>query len=392
MPLDLFDFIDLEITTDFDTGERPTGRVLYFLIIDKEPGDRFIIYCDTLNSVSNNVIAIDFFCGAGGLTFGLRRAGIKVLKGVDNDASVEKTYTENNLGSVFIKKDIREITSKELMKNIDRRGKKLLFAGCAPCQPFSRQNRKSGRDNRRSLIRAFARLVKEVIPEYVMVENVPGFMKNSNVHREFLLEILKNLGYKFDEGVLDASEYGVPQKRKRYVLLASLGGEIKLPEGTYGKGKLPLATVRDAILKYPPIKAGESHVSIPNHSSRCLSETNLIRIRKIPKNGGSRSSLPKELRLSCHSKHNGHKDVYGRMSWDRPSPTLTCKCYSFTNGRFGHPEQDRAISFREAAALQTFPDNYVFHGNKTDVSKFIGNAVPIIFAQFIGNQIVKNGD
>ena len=340
----------------------------------------------------NNITAIDFFCGAGGLTHGLRKAGIDVDKGIDIDGSAKKTYESNNPGSKFIKKDIRKVTTNHLLTGIDRSMNLLLFAACAPCQPFSTQNKiKKKRDSRRSLIEYFAELVDKVVPDYLIVENVRGFGKNSNVYRRTLISVLNRKKYKYSECIIKAEEYGIPQTRHRYVLVASLHGKIDLPKRMYGPGhRFPYKTVRNAIEKYPPIAAGTGIDSIPNHKSPKLSELNLERIKIVPRDGGSRSSLPGRLQLKCHKEYNGHSDVYGRMSWDKPSPTLTCKCNSISNGRFGHPEQDRAISLREAAALQTFPDNYVFVGNDTDIARHVGNAVPVLLSTKLGRVFVKN--
>ena len=335
------------------------------------------------------VVGIDFFCGAGGLTHGLLKAGINVLKGIDIDSTVKDTYLKNNHGATFLNKDIRQLSSHEVIEGINIGQKKLLLAGCAPCQPFSSQNRseKRGTDQRRSLIMEFARFIKELEPEYILVENVPGFSKDKN-YKSFM-EILKKLEYKFDEGVLNAADYGVPQKRLRYVILASKTHHIRLPDAEYGQNRIKYRTVGDIIRKFPKLEAGETSSRVQNHIARKLSSINLKRIKSIPKNGGSRDSLPDSLKLDCHTKHNGHSDVYGRMSWDKPAPTLTCRCTCLTNGRFGHPEQDRAISPREAAALQTFPDNYIFYGNVTDTTKHIGNSVPVLFAERLGSRIIE---
>jgi len=232
-------------------------------------------------------------------------------------------------------------------------------------------------------------LVNEILPDYVLIENVRGFIKSTNPYRKELLSVLKKNGYHYSEGIVKAEEYGVPQSRHRYVLIASKFQEISLPNALYGpKGRFPYNTVRDAIESYPPLRSGQDFVKIPNHRSRKLSPLNLERIRIISKNGGSRNLLPKRLQLKCHSTYEGHSDVYGRMNWDKPSPTLTCKCNSLSNGRFGHPEQNRGISLREAAKLQTFPDNYIFYGGSTVIAKHIGNAVPVLLAEKIGRVFV----
>jgi len=331
------------------------------------------------------IVAVDVFCGAGGLTYGLRQVGIKVIRGIDIDVHAKKTYESNNPGAKFVNKDIKRITANEITENIDRSKTLFLLAGCAPCQPFSMQNRKQTvRDSRRSLMSSFARLVDEIVPEYVLVENVPGFMKKSNIYHTEFIKILKRHKYKYAEDILNAAEFGVPQKRKRYVIIASKASTISLPVGTYGNNGKAFKTVADAIKKYPRLKAGGSNRSVPNHVCRSLSLKNLERIALVPRNGGSRNQLPANLTLDCHKNHSGHSDVYGRMRWGMPAPTLTCKCTSFTNGRFGHPTQNRPISVREAAALQTFPDSYVFYGDITKISAHIGNAVPVLLAKKLG--------
>lgn len=342
---------------------------------------------------SADIVAVDWFCGGGGMTRGLLNAGIGVINGLDSDASAERTYEENNRGCVFVKTDVRDITAAEVMNGIKlKRGQKLLFAACAPCQPFSQQNKKRNErdDERRPLMIDFSKKVAEIKPDYIFIENVPGLGGHfaRDVYEQFK-KVLEREKYWFDEGVVNAKYYGVPQNRRRLVLLASRHGQIRIPEETHGKGKTPLITVRDAIGNYPPIKAGESFDKLPNHVSRKLSERNLERISHTPEDGGDRKDWPEKLLLECHKSRRGYEDVYGRMKWDSPSPTLTCKCTSLSNGRFGHPEQDRAISLREAAALQTFGDEYVFYGGLDDITKQIGNAVPVKLAEIFGRQFVK---
>ena len=336
------------------------------------------------------IIAIDCYCGAGGLTRGLRDAGIDVVKGIDNDPTARITYERNNPGSIFVEADMRKISPIQVMHGVKKEGK-LLLAGCAPCQPFSKQNSNAGeQDERMSLIRNFESLVSNILPDFVMIENVPGFRKESNPHHGRFVRTLERLGYFFDEGVLNAAYYGVPQTRSRYVLIASKSGPIRLPEKTHGSSKRRCRTVRDAISHMPSIAAGERSVRVKNHSSSMLSEINAQRIRHTPHDGGKRTSLPASLTLPCHVRHKGHTDVYGRMWWDRPAPTMTCRCTSLSNGRFGHPEQDRAISVREAALIQTFPPGYVFYSDHTINTRHIGNAVPVMFAKRVGQAIMKS--
>ena len=339
-------------------------------------------------SHSKPIIAIDICCGAGGLTKGLSKSGINVIKGVDTDNSASDTYEKNNTGSIFINCDITKISIKKIISSIDRTKNQLMLAGGIPCQPFSAHNKHSKYDRRKSLIQVFANFVIEVLPEYILIENVPGFKNDDNVHRKLFLKVLKNNNYYYDEGILNAADYGVPQTRKRYVLLASKLGFIKLPDKKYGTNSKPYKTVRNSIMKYRSLKVNSTSNRVKNHDSPNLAKINILRLKYIPKNGGNRLSLPKKLQLKCHIEHNTHMDVYGRMYWDRPAPTLTCKCVSISNGRFIHPSQNRGISIREAATLQTFPTNYIFYGSKTTITKHVGNAVPVLLGKHLGLAVI----
>lgn len=339
--------------------------------------------------MKKKIIAIDYFCGCGGLTRGLRNAKIQVVKGIDIDATAKESYEKNNPGAIFLNEDIRKLSPKKAMEGVDRKGKLLLLAGCAPCQPFTNFQKKTRYDRRKSLMLHFARFIDKIKPEFVLAENVPGFGKESNEYKKEFLKILKKNGYNFVEGVINAADYGVPQRRLRYVVMASRIGPIKFPDPTHGEGRELYVTVKDIIAKYPPLKAGQKSRLVHNHTTAGLTTINLKRIKSIPKNGGTRKNLPKSLSLKCHDNHRGHTDVYGRMAWDNVSPTLTCRCISLSNGRFGHPTQNRALSVREAAALQTFPDNYVFYGEKTKMALHVGNAVPVLLAQKLGTVIAK---
>ena len=338
--------------------------------------------------------AVDFFCGAGGLTRGLKNSGIDVVLGIDCNEDYRDTYEKNNKPTRFLCRDIRSLPLTELEDDLgDHIGTGLLFAACAPCQPFSKQRTDPKDASQRTLLGEVLRFVEHFRPDYLLFENVPGIAKvsgNSTYHR--VVSALFRLGYHCDAGAVDAKAYGVPQTRRRYVLLGSLAGRLRLPRPTRGPGLEPYTTVRKAIAKYPPIRAGETHPRVPNHRASVLSDTNLKRISRTPHDGGDRRAWPKRLTLHCHSNgYVGHTDVYGRMWWDRPAPALTCKCHSLSNGRYGHPAQNRAISLREAAALQTFPDSYVFHGSsKSCVGDQIGNAVPVRLAAALGRSIMRS--
>lgn len=345
--------------------------------------------------------ALDLFCGAGGLTRGLLNAGIRVVAGFDVDARCKETYERNNRPSRFFEHDISRLDGKTLWTVLGSRERDdLLLAGCAPCQPFSNHQKYSpGTDDEASaafqqnakLLGAFAQLVAAVRPGHVLVENVPGLTRvpGFSTYQRFI-RILRSLDYHLAEGVLDAKRYGVPQTRRRYVLIAVRRGRASLPLAEFGAGLRDYLTVRDCISHYPPIEAGGSHPLVPNHVAAAISETNLNRLRCTPRDGGDRRAWPPGLRLQCHKGlHVGHTDVYGRMAWAKPAPTLTGRCHSISNGRYGHPFQDRAISLREAASLQTFPDGYVFYGRNQHIARLIGNAVPVKFAESLGRHILS---
>ena len=337
--------------------------------------------------------AIDFFCGGGGTTRGLLNAGIQVLAGVDICSEYQQTYEHNNHNR-FLAKSITDISREDIQALIPDvfEADDVLFAGCAPCQPFSQQRNSPEEHRDRNLLSEFGRIVEEYLPAYVLVENVPGIKgKGHDVFEAFLQRLQEN-GYQYDYSILNAKNYGVPQNRKRLVLIASRVAPIIMPAITHdGSLERPYRTVADAIGGFPHIEAGQSSEALPNHKATNLSELNLRRIRATSHNGGSRTEWPEDLILACHrAKGAGHTDVYGRMAWNEVSPTLTSKCCSISNGRFGHPEQDRAISFREAAALQSFPDDYIFYGNsEAIIGRQIGNAVPVVLAQAIGHALMQ---
>lgn len=339
-----------------------------------------------------NMFAFDFFCGAGGLTYGLADAGISVIAGFDIDKECQETYEHNNPASKFVVSDIREIEIEDLChysKGIPF--EEMLFAGCAPCQPFSKQRRGPGSGEDSTLLSHFGKLVEAALPGQILVENVPGIarVKGNSTFRRFL-RILERNGYQYIYDFLDAKRFGVPQSRRRLILIGARGYLPTLPASRFGPGLLPYRTVRQAISHFPVIYAGESHPALPNHVAAALSPLNLTRVKQTPSDGGDRRDWPRKLHLRCHMQdHYGHTDVYGRMRWDAPSPTLTSRCNSLSNGRYGHPVQDRAISLREAAAIQSFPDRYVFFGIDTHVAAQIGNAVPVLLAKRLGTHILR---
>lgn len=345
------------------------------------------------------MIAVDFFCGGGGMTRGLLNAGIQVLCGIDSNPACKDTYEKNN-HIKYMETDILQLTPEKLLAEVPQLINKddLLLVGCAPCQPFSvLRHAEFDEDGNPiphksvNLLVEFGRFVKALYPAHVLIENVPGLKgKGKEVLDEFKL-MLKKEGYSFDEKIIYAKDYGVPQNRRRYILIASRLFVPILPAATHGNktGLSPYRTVRDAISHFPHLNAGEENNNIPNHKCANLRPILIERIKATPHDGGSRTDWPNNLVLKCHQTFAGHTDVYGRMKWDEPSPTLTVKCFSLSNGRFGHPEQDRAISLREAAALQTFGDDYIFYGSMQEIGKQIGNAVPVLLAQVLGVYITK---
>lgn len=347
------------------------------------------------NKDIKNVEAVDLFCGAGGLTAGLLIAGIKVKAGYDIEESCRYAYEHNNKGSIFINKDIQSVSADELLKHYTP-GSIRLLAGCAPCQPFSKYNENSkfnaSKDKKWPLLYEFSRLISEIQPELITMENVPNVVKHE-VYTDFV-KSLTELGYTVSAQEVFCPDYGVPQARRRHVLLASRIGEINLIPPTHKDNPV---TVYDAISNLPAIKAGVENPIDPLHRSTKLSKKNIRRIQ-ASKPGGTWMDWPEDLRLACHQKSSGntYRAVYGRMEWDKPSPTMTTQCFGYGNGRFGHPEQDRAISLREAALLQSFPNDYQFFDPKIHsvppvitVGRMIGNAVPVKLGEIIGLSFLK---
>ena len=336
--------------------------------------------------------AIDLFCGAGGLTRGLLDAGVEVVAGIDVDPSVGETYELNNRPVRLLQRDIRNIDPEDLKVLLGTNGpSETLLAGCAPCQMFSKHQRSGrARGPDATLLAAVGRMVAAVRPGWVLIENVPGLVAvpGFSTLRRFV-RLLRSTGYSIAHGILNACDHGVPQHRRRYVLIASQECEAVLPTPEFGNGRRALETVRQWIAHYPPIAAGDVHSAVPNHEASPLSRLNLDRLRVTPLDGGGRENWPSRLQLDCHrGSQNSFSDVYGRMWWDRVAPTLTGRCNSLSNGRFGHPEQDRAISLREAASLQSFPDDYLFLGTRTAIARQIGNAVPVRLAEALGRCIL----
>ena len=357
------------------------------------------------NDKRKKIVAYDFFCGCGGTSRGFQNAGIDIVFALDIDPDAKNTFTQNFPETTFCHKSITKLTAFDLQPTIDKhKDSYKLFCGCAPCQPFTKQNTESPKnDTRKSLLSQFGIIIENFKPDFVFVENVPGLQKVPKHKRgpfPAFKMLLERLGYHISYGVVAAQDYGAPQLRRRFVLLGSKHGEISIPASTHGKDRdNPYKTVEKAIADLPAIAAGETYKnpSIPNHRAAKLSELNMKRIKASDHDGGGRNNWPKKLWPECYTRTNnngktysGHTDCYGRLWWKKPATGLTTRCISYSNGRFGHPEQDRAISVREAARLQGFDDDFEFIGNLSSMAKQIGNAVPVDLAYAMGIHFVKH--
>ena len=334
---------------------------------------------------------VDVFCGVGGLSHGFVQEGFDLRAGIDIDASCRYAYERNN-ASRFIERDVGDLCGDDVNR-LFAEGEPRILVGCAPCQPFSTysQNRTDGKWQ---LLTEFGRLVAEARPDVVSMENVPRLTSfhEGELFRQFVA-MLERAGYGVWWNVVNCADYGVPQTRKRLVVLASRCGSIELTPPTHAPDAH--LTVQDAIANLPRIAAGERHADDALHTASRLSDTNLARIR-ASKPGASWHHWDDTLVAQCHRKPSGrwYQGVYGRMRWNAPAPTITTQCNGFGNGRFGHPDQDRAISLREAALLQTFPADYQFFdpGKRWFVSstaRWIGNAVPVALARAVARSVAK---
>jgi len=333
---------------------------------------------------------IDLFCGVGGLSYGLAQAGVSIVAGVDLDDQCRFPFEMNNAADFYLE-DVESLTAGQVREWLADDDSTTLLAGCAPCQPFSTYSRTKSKDWR--LLDSFTRLVRECEPDLVTMENVPGIAKAA-VYTRFI-DTLEELGYHITQArSLNCLEYGVPQRRKRLVVVASRFGPVGLMKPTHSKKTY--RTVHQTIGHLRPIPAGGQSRSDPLHTSAGLSKLNLRRI-KASKPGGTWRDWPKSLIAECHEKKSGktYPSVYGRMAYDKPSPTITTQAHGYGNGRFGHPTQHRAISLREAAMLQTFPENYAFVDPKEEINftklgRLIGNAVPVKLGEVIGRSLVRH--
>lgn len=347
-------------------------------------------------TISKKLKAVDFFCGAGGMTKGFTEAGINVLAGIDIDSECQKTYTSNNSGVKFIHADIKKLTFKSLkdQAKIKRNDKELIFIGCSPCQYWSKiKTDKTKSEESKNLLKDFQRFVHHFKPGYIVIENVPGILHRfEESPLKTFLNFLNDEGYSYKHKTINACHFGVPQTRRRFVLIASrVKRDISFPKPDT-KDKHP--TVRQFIGSpkiFKRIKAGHKDETGFMHSTANLSENNLKRLKMTPANGGTRIAWKdSELQIPAYiGKDDSFQDIYGRMYWDKPAPTITTKFHSITNGRFAHPTQHRGISLREGARLQTFALSYKFYATSlASIARLIGNAVPPELSKRIAQSLI----
>jgi DNA (cytosine-5)-methyltransferase 1 len=341
--------------------------------------------------------AVDFFCGAGGMSYGLQSAGIEVLAGIDNSPDCKETYEGNVSGAKFIKRDISTLSAPELGRRLKLRrdDRNLVFAGCSPCQFWSKIRTDKKKSERTAfLLKQFQKFIHYFQPGFVVVENVPGLHSRTgeSILPDFIA-FLAQAGYVWSDGVINANHYGVPQNRIRYLLIATrLGPSIKLPDPV-SDGGLTVSAFIGVTNGFKKIAAGHVDESKFLHTAAGLSPDNLKRISITPQSGGDRAAWrdDKDLQIPAYKGRDDiFRDVYGRMFWDKPAPTITTRFHSFSNGRFGHPAENRAISLREGATLQTFPKDFSFFGSSQgSIARQIGNAVPPELARRIGEHLIS---
>ncbi|OZV69731.1 DNA cytosine methyltransferase [Winogradskyella aurantia] len=347
---------------------------------------------------NRTIKAVDFFCSGGGMSFGMQQAGIKVIAGIDFDESCKETYESNIKDAKFIHADVFELKEKELEKNLSlkKNDDKLVLIGCSPCQFWSIINTdKTKSAKSKNLLVEFSRFVKYFRPGYVVVENVPGVLrkKEESGLNEFI-EWLKTNGYSNPHfKVHNVNNFGVPQNRKRFTLIATRLSKQEIQPIEIEGEKLTVKDVLGEENGFPKIEAGHKDLTTFYHSVPNISDTNKKRLKKVAKNGGNRFGFSNdpELQLDCFvGRDDSFKDTFGRLWWNKPSPTITTKFFSISNGRFVHPEEDRALSIREGATLQSFPKDYIFKTMSiAKTARMIGNAVPPKYAEAIGRAIIN---
>jgi DNA (cytosine-5)-methyltransferase 1 len=332
---------------------------------------------------------IDLFCGIGGLTHGFIKEGFEAIAGIDYDETCKFAFEKNN-NAPFLHQDLT-VTHSDDIRNLFEGEKVKILVGCAPCQAFSMLNNKNLQNEKWKLLYSFGRIITDIKPDVISMENVPNLVNfdSGRVFHDFVTT-LENAGYSVTYEVINAKHYGVPQNRNRLILIASLHGKVHFLPPTH---KEKIVTLREAIGDLPEISQGETHDTDKLHLARRLTPINQRRIAATSE-GGSWKEWPDELVLECHKKASGktYRSVYGRMRWNDVSPTLTTQCTGLGNGRFGHPQQNRAISLREAAILQSFPRNYeLIDPNRpqsiSNLERHIGNAVPVLLGNFVAKTI-----
>lgn len=351
-------------------------------------------------SALHTPIALDLFAGAGGTGRGFMEAGFRIVGAVEMERSAARTYRAN-IDCPVEEADIRRLDPAAFRERLGLQRCQLdVLIGCPPCQGFSRmRNGKGAGDKRNDLLLHYLKFLEEFQPAYAFFENVRGLVagEHGRVFHRALKQGLAELGYAITERCVDAADYGVPQHRERLILVAGRGGRVPpFPVATHGHPqcdsvthgfRAPWTTVRDAIGGLPTPEAAAVESYPHNHVAAAIGPGVLDFIRRVPKDGGGRTEVPREYWLSCHLKHHGHADVYGRCAWDRPANTLTAGCVNVSKGRFVHPEQDRSLTYREAALLQGFPVFYLFMGDK--IGTQIGNAVPPPLARAVALSILE---
>ncbi|WP_341900568.1 DNA cytosine methyltransferase [Fluviicola taffensis] len=353
----------------------------------------------TSKKENNTLKAVDFFCSGGGMSYGMQDAGIQILAGIDFDKSCKETYEANIKGAEFIHADVFELKEQELEKKLklNRNDDNLILIGCSPCQFWSRINtNKTKSEKSKNLLIEFARFVEYFRPGYVVVENVPGVLrrKEESGLNQFI-DWLKENGYENPHfEVHNVNNFGVPQNRKRFTLIASRVTEEEIkPIETIGK-KLVVEDVLGVENGFPKIGPGHKDETGFLHTTTNLTDINKERLKLVKKNGGNRMGFANnpDLQLKCFvGKENVFIDTFGRLWWNKPSPTITTKFCSISNGRYAHPEEDRGLSIREGAVLQSFPKTYIFKGTSIgNITRMIGNAVPPKYATAVGRAIIQN--
>jgi DNA (cytosine-5)-methyltransferase 1 len=333
---------------------------------------------------------VETFCGAGGLGAGLKKAGFEVLFAFDYNETAVETF-KNNISQRAIVLDVTKVSPGEILKSAGiSKGELTLLSGGPPCQGFSRQNKDGENgDKRNRLIVKYIRIVQHIEPWFFVLENVDTFLKKRG--RNYFGLINKGLSDKYEvyANEINCADYGIPQIRKRGVIIGvrrDLNIKYEFPKPTHENKWVSIGQVLK-MLPVPPID-GTEHPLIPNHYVPMITELNKERISYVPQ-GSGRKCLPKYLQLPCHKKKTGWPDVYGRLAWNKPAVTITGGFDNFTRGMFGHPFENRPITPREAALIQGFDANFRFYGNKGEIRKQIGNAVPPPIGEIIGKSIIQ---